>query len=131
MVIGILTALFTVVCFLLILLIFIQRGKGAMGLGSMGGSTQMLFGGSGGQDLFQKATWVLAAIFMFGSLGIAILTTRSYHESRYLQANRAAQLPKAPPIKAPETPSSQDSTAAPGEVPATPEPEKSPVAPEE
>lgn len=89
---GILTAVFVIICFTLVLIIFIQRGKGAMGLGSMGGSTQMLFGGSGGQDLFQKATWVLATIFMFGSLGLAILTTQNYHKSRYLE-NRSVQLP--------------------------------------
>lgn len=93
MLIGLLTTFFVIVCFLLVVLIFIQRGKGAMGLGTMGGSTQMLFGGSGGQDLFQKATWILAAIFMFGSLGLAILTTRSYHQSRYLQTTRPVQLP--------------------------------------
>lgn len=92
MLIGILTAFFVIICFLLILVIFVQRGKGAMGLGAIGGSTQMLFGGSGGQDLFQKATWVLAAIFMLGSLGLAILTTRNYHKSRYLTTS-PIQLP--------------------------------------
>jgi len=40
-----------------------QKGKGGMGLGSMGGGAQMLFGGSGGQDIFQKTTWVLGIIF--------------------------------------------------------------------
>jgi len=96
MLIGLLTALFVIVCFLLIILVFIQRGKGSMGLGAMGGSSQMLFGGSGGQDLFQKATWILGAMFLFGSLGIAILTTRSYHQSRYLSTTRPVQMPTAP-----------------------------------
>ncbi len=96
MLIDLLTILFIIVCFLLVLLIFIQRGKGAMGLGAIGGSSQMLFGGSGGQDLFQKITWVLAAIFIFGSLGLAILTTRIYHKSRYLEKTRPMQLPTVP-----------------------------------
>ncbi len=44
-----------------------------MGLGSLGGGSQMLFGGSGGQDVFQKATWVMGALFMIGSFGLALL----------------------------------------------------------
>ena len=61
---------FILMCFLLIFIIFLQKGKGSMGLGSIGGGTQMLFGGSGGQDLFQKATWVMVGLFLFGSLGL-------------------------------------------------------------
>lgn len=44
-----------------------------MGLGGLGGSTQLLFGGSGGQDIFQKATWIMGVIFMGGSLMLAIM----------------------------------------------------------
>ena len=46
-----------------------------MGLGGLGGGAQMLFGGSGGQDIFQKITWILGALFMFGSLSLALLKT--------------------------------------------------------
>lgn len=73
MLFGFLITLFTFVCFLLVLIILVQQGKGSMGLGSLGGGTQMLFGGSGGQDIFQKITWVLGAIFMIGSLVLAIM----------------------------------------------------------
>jgi protein translocase SecG subunit len=52
-----------------------------MGLGNLGGGTQLLFGGSGGQDLFQKMTWILGAIFMFGSLGLAIMKTRQVNHN--------------------------------------------------
>ena len=75
MLFGLLITLFTVVCFLLVLIILIQQGKGSMGLGSLGGGTQMLFGGSGGQDIFQKITWILGAIFMIGSLVLALMKT--------------------------------------------------------
>lgn len=71
MLFGLCAFLFIVAALLMILLILMQKGKGGMGLGSMGGSNQMLFG-SGGQDLFQKTTWVLGAILIFGSLGLAI-----------------------------------------------------------
>ena len=74
---GLLVTLFVFVCLLLILVILIQQGKGGLGLGSIGGGAQMLFGGSGGQDIFQKITWILGTIFMVGSLGLFILGSRS------------------------------------------------------
>lgn len=46
-----------------------------MGLGGLGGSAQMLFGGSGGQDLFQQVTWVMIALFMAGSLMLTIMSS--------------------------------------------------------
>jgi preprotein translocase subunit SecG len=75
MVYGLLVTLFVFVCFLLMLIILIQKGKGSMGLGGLGGGTQMLFGGSGGQELFQKMTWFLGTIFLAGSLILAIMKT--------------------------------------------------------
>src|SRR3990167_5470896 len=80
---GILNTLFMILCALLVFIVFLQKGKGSLGLGSMGGATQMLFGGSGGQTLFQKATWVLVVIFMVSSLVLSIQKTRSSkHVSR-------------------------------------------------
>jgi protein translocase SecG subunit len=69
-----LTVLFVIFSLFLALFILMQPGKGDMGLGGMG--NQMLFGGSGGQNFFQKTTWVLCAIFMLGALGLAILKAR-------------------------------------------------------
>ena len=74
-IITLLTTVFVIIALLLILLILIQKGKSSMGLGSIGGGTQMLFGGSGGQDLFQKMTWILCALFMLGSLVLSIMKT--------------------------------------------------------
>lgn len=54
-----------------------------MGLGNLGGGTQMLFGGSGGQDIFQKITWFLGAIFIAGSLLLAIMKTKEAKRFRY------------------------------------------------
>ena len=73
---------FVILCLLMILLILMQKGKSSMGLGGLGGGTQLLFGGSGGQDLFQKATWVMGALFMGGSLILATLKPRT--ESKLL-----------------------------------------------
>lgn len=73
MLIGLLTTFLVLDGLLLVLFVLIQKGKGSMGLGALGGGAQTLFGGSGGQDIFQKITWILGGIFMAGSLGLAIL----------------------------------------------------------
>ena len=61
-----------------------------MGIGTMGGGAQMLFGGSGGQDFLQKITWVLGAIFIGGSLGLSIMKTNQ--PSKYFEKG-TVQLP--------------------------------------
>ena len=63
-----------------------------MGLGGLGGGTQMLFGGSGGQDIFQKLTWALTAFFLFGSLALSIIKTSQRHTFKYVK--QTAQAPK-------------------------------------
>lgn len=93
-----LMTLFVINCFLLVLLVLVQKGKGGMGIGQMGGGAQMLFGGSGGQDFFQKTTWVLGAIFMVGSLVLGLMKSSSLYDVRYIQFKQAEQaaLPEAP-----------------------------------
>lgn len=71
----------------MILIILIQQGKGNMGLGNLGGGAQMLFGGSGGQDVFQKITWILATIFMAGSLLLALMKSTDGSSSFARQAD--------------------------------------------
>lgn len=96
MLFGLLTFLYVLVCVLLILLILVQKGKGSMGIGNLGGGTQMLFGGSGGQDLFQKITWILGAIFIGSSLCLSIMKTHNYQSSRYIsqaQSSPARSMP--------------------------------------
>lgn len=80
-----LVTLFVILCFLLATLILLQKGKGSLGLGYLGGSTQMLFGGSGGQDLFQKITWIMGALFMAGSLALALMKTTNYNQLQFTQ----------------------------------------------
>ncbi len=78
MIVGLLTSGFVLLAFVLAFIILLQKGKSSLGLGGMGGGSQMLFGGSGGQEVFQKITWVLLALFMFGSLSIAIMKSRKH-----------------------------------------------------
>ncbi len=56
-----------------------------MGLGGMGGGAQMLFGGSGGQDIFQKITWVFVTIFLFGSLILSLMKVSEHQAFKYVQ----------------------------------------------
>lgn len=95
-IVGLLTTLFIFICLLMIPLILLQKGKGSMGIGTMGGGAQMLFGGTGGQDLFQKMTWIFGAIFMGGSLIISIMKTQDYRSSRYLSKQTQGVIQQAP-----------------------------------
>lgn len=67
-----------------------------MGIGGLGGGAQMLFGGSGGQDLFQKITWILGAIIIVGSLGLAIVKKRQTQASGYMNNRPAPTAPRVP-----------------------------------
>lgn len=100
MLFGLLLTLYTLNCALLVLLILVQQGKGGLGIGSIGGSSQMLFGGSGGQDIFQKASWVLGTIYMLGSLTLAIMRTQEFRTSSYIREtvpmHQSAPIQKAP-----------------------------------
>jgi len=95
---GILIAGFIFVCFILLLLILIQKGKSSMGIGNLGGGNQMLFGGSGGQDIFQKTTWVLGTIFMGGSLLLAFVKKPIHSDliGRIEKSQPTVQMPVKP-----------------------------------
>ncbi|MBT4855622.1 preprotein translocase subunit SecG [bacterium] len=73
---GLLATLFVFCSVLIVFLVLLQKGKGGMGLGAMGGGQQQLFGGSGGQDIFQKATWILGAAIMIGSFSLALYRSK-------------------------------------------------------
>ena len=103
---GLLTTLFVILCFMLIFIILLQKGKGGTGLFSnMGNANVKLFGGSGGQDLFQKITWVLAFFFMAGSLGLALMrNSGSLQSSRVFSQQVELPAPLAQQIPVPEEP---------------------------
>ena len=96
---SLLLSVFIFICFLLILLILMQQSKGAMGIGAIGGGSQVLFGGSGGQDLFQKTTWLLGLFFMVGSLGLALLKVQETKEVRLFSNRTTQNMPLKPAHK--------------------------------
>lgn len=112
-----LIALFVLLCLVMILIILLQKGKSSMGLGGLGGGTQLLFGGSGGQDLFQKVTWGMGAAFMAGSLLLAMIKRPSASEllgSLARSQTAPIVLPKTipSPVEQPSTHESASSATA-------------------
>jgi len=94
---GLLVTLYILICVILVLLVLIQKGKGSMGLGAFGGGTQMLFGGSGGQDLFQKITWGLGGVFLMGSLLLALMKSSQISTSKYISQTNTVKTEQTTP----------------------------------
>lgn len=78
------TVIHIVTCVLLVLVVLIQSGKGAEISASFSGSSQTVFGSSGGANFFTHFTQGAAAVFFITSLGLTILggqTKKSLFES--------------------------------------------------
>ena len=58
-------------CILLVAVVLVQSGKGAEISASLGGSSQTVFGSSGGANFFSTFTGICAALFMFTSVFLA------------------------------------------------------------
>lgn len=75
--------LFILLCLLLIALVLVQKAKSSLGVDSLSSGAQMLFGGSGGQDIIQKITWTMGAMFIALSLTLAVIKKNSIATSKY------------------------------------------------
>lgn len=71
------TVVHVITCVLLVLVIMIQSGKGAEISASFGGSSQTVFGSSGGANFFVRVTQVAAAIFFVTSVALTIYGTQA------------------------------------------------------
>jgi preprotein translocase subunit SecG len=72
----VLTVLHVVVCFFLIAVVLLQRGKGAeMGAVFGGGASSTVFGSRGGANFLTKMTTASAALFMITSLTLSYIST--------------------------------------------------------
>ncbi len=96
--VTLLMTLFIFLCIFIVIFILLQQGKGDMGLGGLGGGGQQLFGGSGGQEFFERTTWVMVAFFVFGSLGLAILKSNVMLRSRIADYSSPTLQHQQPPI---------------------------------
>jgi preprotein translocase subunit SecG len=77
----ILTFIHVVTCIILILVILLQKGKGADMGAAFGGSSQTVFGSSGAMPFLQKLTTVIAIVFMLSSLGLSLFKSNSLSSS--------------------------------------------------
>jgi preprotein translocase subunit SecG len=109
-----------VACLALILVVLLQAGKGASMGAAFGGSSQTVFGSTGATPFLAKLTTVVAILFMFTSLGLAIFANRggmpSVMQEMAPPAKTAPAAQTAPPAgKAdqPKAPASQTAPAAP------------------
>ena len=85
------TIVHIVTCVLLVLVVLLQSGKGAEISASFGGSSQTVFGSSGGANFFTRFTQGAAAIFMVTSLVLTVMGGQS--RKSLFEANAAASLP--------------------------------------
>ncbi|MGE4234221.1 MAG: preprotein translocase subunit SecG [Bacteriovoracia bacterium] len=98
------------VCIVLVLVVLVQAGKDG-GIGMMGGgSSQTIFGSSGGANFFTKFTSVTAALFMVSSISLTLM-----------KAGKKKSLFEGAPVQT-SAPATPDTSAAP-----TPTPESAPA----
>lgn len=93
------TIVHIIACFVLILVILLQAGKGASMGAAFGGSSQTVFGSSGPASFLGKMTTGVAVVFMFTSLGLSYMAV---HKGKSVMdaASRPAvetKVPLAPP----------------------------------
>lgn len=69
-------ALHITICFAIVIVVLLQRGKGAEVGAVFGGSSQTVFGASGAGGALFKLTWTFAAVFFMTSLYLAYASTQ-------------------------------------------------------
>jgi preprotein translocase subunit SecG len=111
----VLTVIHVIACLLLIPVILIQSGKGADISASFGGSSQTVFGSSGGANFFTRLTTTLAVIFMLTSLALTTVANqskKSVFEGAVPATAPADAAPSAATSPAPGAPAASTATGA-------------------
>ena len=93
-------ALHISVCILLVLIILIQGGENVDIAAAFGGVSQAAFGPRGAISTMARITWVLAGIFVFTSITLAVWATKHSAGSIMEKAPIQQSVPKTPaPVK--------------------------------
>jgi len=116
----ILTLVQVISAVLIVLLVLLQRGKGAeAGAGFGAGASGTVFGARGATTALSRATAVLAAVFMVNSLALAYVGTSASKEPQKTILDEAAPVkPAQPPASAPAAPPPAAPATAPAQNPA-------------
>ncbi len=136
-----LTVLHLIVCFVLILVVLLQTGKGSEMGAVFGGSSQTVFGSTGAAPFLSKFTTGSAIVFMLTSLLLATLASgpeSSLMDEEITQTAPPATVPIKPAVPAPTESAipapKEAATATEAEQPAptapTTQDQPSPAAPE-
>jgi preprotein translocase subunit SecG len=115
------TIIHVLACFILILVVLLQAGKGANMGAAFGGSSQTVFGSSGAGTFLGKMTAAVAIIFMLTSLFLTYTVSRkgsSLFEGSQVPVTRQA-IPLAPTPNA-ATPVIPNTAKQPAAVPTAP-----------
>jgi preprotein translocase subunit SecG len=96
-----LVALHVLVATILILMVLLQKGKGADIGAAFGGASQTVFGPRGAQSFLSKLTTGAAIIFMLTSFTLAFTQSRKSSVMEGVKQEQTA--PIAPPVQAPVT----------------------------
>jgi preprotein translocase subunit SecG len=100
------TIVHIVVCITLVIVVLLQRGKGASMGAAFGGSSQTIFGSMGPGTFLGKMTTVAAVVFMLTSLWLAYFATHKSDSIVQTPSPTATEQPVAPttpPVPSPET----------------------------
>ena len=89
-------------CDLLVLVVLLQSGKGAEISSSFAGSSQTVFGSSGGANFFTRFTSAAAAVFMITSLVLTIMGGQSRKSTLFQDAPASAPVTQTTDKAAPE-----------------------------
>jgi len=109
-------------CLALVLIVLLQTGRGAEMGAAFGGSSQTLFGSSGGTTFFGKLTTLAAVVFMLTCLGLTYFSsrpdTKSVMEKVQVEEKQGPVLPEAKPVQAlPAAPAAPAAPVAPTPAP--------------
>jgi preprotein translocase subunit SecG len=120
------TALYILVCFTMMLVVYLQQGKGGDIASAFGGaSSQAAFGARSGATVLSRATWICATIFVVGALALGILGKRGPGSvvggrTPLTQPSGPTPSPLAQPLPGPARTPAPANNAAPAPAPAQP-----------
>jgi protein translocase SecG subunit len=75
---GIGVFFFCLVALLVIFFVSMQKSQGGIFGGQSSQDSTIVFGGSGGSEFMQRATWILGFTLILGTLVLSIYKTRTY-----------------------------------------------------
>ncbi len=114
----VLTTMFVLICFLLIVVVLLQSGKAADLAGAFGGAgSQTAFGPRGAATFLSRATTWCAVMFMLTSVALGVRRERPSPTDGSVLQKFSKPAPKQPSAPAPTTPAPQQQPTAPPQQP--------------